>query len=112
MVKIGRSIDKERSLIRIYIAYEKAESQKAIEYFHGSFKLDLNHPPTYYNLADIYTEIDSQEVALKYTCSAYKRYKFLNYKNEACLMTGSILGKLERYEEAISVILNCDCLTP
>ena len=54
----------------MYFYYLKSESQKAIEYFHGSLKLDLNHPPTYYNLADIYTELDSQAVALKSTCCA------------------------------------------
>ena len=95
-----------------YFHHLNSESQKAIEYFHRSLDLDSNHAPTHYNLAYIYTELDSQEVALKHAWSAYKKYKYINYKNDAGQMTGSILGKTGRHEEAISVLLDCDRLIP
>tara|TARA_B100001173_G_scaffold27896_1_gene21915 strand:+ start:11724 stop:12902 length:1179 start_codon:yes stop_codon:yes gene_type:complete len=95
-----------------YFHHLNSESQTAIEYFHRSLNLDSNHAPTHYNLAYIYTELDSQEVALKHAWSAYKKYKYIHYKNDAGQMTGSILGKTGRHEEAISVLLDCDRLIP
>tara|TARA_Y100000589_G_C27100197_1_gene607696 strand:- start:110 stop:1288 length:1179 start_codon:yes stop_codon:yes gene_type:complete len=135
-ILFGRNwkVNRQEVLRRMYIAYDKAdkhetndylslyalgyfhhlksESQKAIEYFQRSLNLDSNHAPTHYNLAYIYTELDSQEVALKHAWSAYKKYKYIDYKNDAGQMTGSILGKLERHKEAISVLLDCDRLIP
>lgn len=135
-ILFGRNwkVNKQEVLRRMYIAYEKAdkhetndylslyalgyfhhlnsESKKAIKYFERSLVLDSNYAPTHYNLAHIYTELDSNEAALKHAWSAYKKYKYINYKNDAGQMTGSILGKLEKHEEAISVLLDCDRLTP
>ena len=135
-ILFGRNwkVNRQEVLRRMYIAYDKAdkhqindylslyalgyfhhlnsESNKAIEYFDRSLSLDSNHAPTHYNLAYIYTELDNNEVALKHAWNAYKKYKYINYKNDACQMTGSILGKLERHEEAISVLLDCDRLIP
>ena len=127
-------INKQEVLRRMYTAYIKAdkngvndylslyalgyfhnlnsESKKAIEYFNRSLALDSNHAPTHYNLAYLYTEIDSIELALRHAWIAYKKYNFINYKNDAGQMTGSILGKLGRHDEAISVLLDCDRLIP
>ena len=95
-----------------YFHHLNSEVQKAIEYFNRSLELDSNHAPTHYNLAYIYTELDSQELALQYAWNSYKKYKYINYKNDAGQMTGFILGKLGRHKEAISVLLDCDRLIP
>jgi len=88
------------------------QSNQAIEYFNKSLKLDSNYAPTHYNLAYLYTEIDSNEAALYHAWKAYQNYKYINYKNDAGQMTGSLLGKLGRHSEAISILLDCDKLIP
>ena len=88
------------------------QSDQAIEYFNKSLKLDSNYAPTHYNLAYLYTEIDSNEAALYHAWKAYQNYKYINYKNDAGQMTGSLLGKLGRHSEAISILLDCDKLIP
>ncbi|MBK21571.1 MAG: hypothetical protein CMP63_04540 [Flavobacteriales bacterium] len=95
-----------------YFHHLNSESDKATQYFKRSLILDSNHAPTHYNLAYIYTEMDSNELALKHAWKAYSKYKYINYKNDAGQMTGSILGKLGRHEEAISILLDCDRLIP
>jgi len=95
-----------------YFHYLNSESKKATKYFQRSLILDSNHAPTHYNLAYIYTKLDSNKLALKHAWIAYKKYKYINYKNDAGQMTGSILGKLGRHDEAISVLLDCDRLIP
>ncbi len=88
------------------------QSNQAIEYFNKSLKLDSNYAPTHYNLAYLYTERDSNEAALYHAWKAYINYKYINYKNEAGQMAGSLLGKLGRHSEAISILLDCDKLIP
>ncbi|MBO72082.1 MAG: hypothetical protein CMD35_00560 [Flavobacteriales bacterium] len=127
-------INKQEVLRRMYTAYKKAdengkndyislyalgyfhnlnsETNKAINYFKRSVSLDSNYAPTHYNMAYIYTELDSNNLALKHALSAYGKYKYITYKNNACQMAGSILGKLERHNEAVSVLLDCDRLIP
>ena len=88
------------------------QSDQAIEYFNKSLKLDSNYAPTHYNLAYLYTERDSNEASLYHAWKAYQNYKYINYKNDAGQMTGSLLGKLGRHSEAISILLDCDKLIP
>tara|TARA_B110000211_G_scaffold223046_1_gene272470 strand:+ start:450 stop:1628 length:1179 start_codon:yes stop_codon:yes gene_type:complete len=87
-------------------------SKKATNYFSRSLQLDSNYAPTHYNLAYIYSEKDSLEAALYHAWKAYKLYTYLNYKNDAGQMAGSILGKLGRHGEAITLLLDCDKLIP
>lgn len=125
---------REEVLRRMYNAYQKADQNgvndylslyalgyfhhlnlrldKAINYFDRSLSLDSNHAPTHYNLAYIFKEMDSNEIALKHAQRAYKKYRYINYKNDAGQMTGSILGELGRHKEAISILLECDRLIP
>jgi tetratricopeptide (TPR) repeat protein len=86
--------------------------KKATNYFSRSLKLDSNYAPTHYNLAYLYSEKDSLEAALYHAWKAYNLYTYLNYKNDAGQMAGSILGKLNRHSEAISLLLDCDKLIP
>lgn len=95
-----------------YFHHLNSESNKAINFFNRSLSLDSNYAPTHYNLAHIYTEIDSNKMALKHARIAFNQYKYINYKNDAGQMTGSILGKLGRHKEAISILLECDRLIP
>lgn len=88
------------------------QSNQAIKYFNRSLEIDSNYAPTHYNLAFLYTERDSNEIALYHAWKAYQQYDYINYKNDAGQMTGSLLGKLGRHEEAISVLLDCDKLIP
>lgn len=88
------------------------QGNQAINYLNRSLALDSTYAPTHYNLAYLYTERDSNEIALYHSWQAYKRYKYITYKNDAGQMTGSLLGKLGRHEEAISVLLDCDKLIP
>lgn len=88
------------------------QSNQAITYLNRSLKLDSTYAPTHYNLAYLYTERDSNETALYHAWQAYKRYKYITYKNDAGQMAGSLLGKLGRHEEAISLLLDCDKLIP
>lgn len=127
-------INKQEVLRRMYASYTIAEEkgkadyltyyalgyffnlnedwQKAKNYFEKSLALDSNYAPTHYNLAYINLEIDSNEVALYHAYTAYRLYKYINYKNDAGQMAGSILAKLNRHEEAISLLLDCDRLIP
>ncbi len=95
-----------------YFHQLNSASFKAVEYFKRSLMLDSNYAPTHYNLAYVYTEMDSNKIALKHAWSAFQQYEYINYKNDAGQMTGSILGKLGRHEEAIAVLLDCDRLVP
>lgn len=125
---------KQEVLRRMYTAYDRAEKlnttdyltyyglgyfynlnedwQKAKSYFEKSLELDSNYAPTHYNLAYIFLEIDSNERALYHAYQAYQLYRYINYKNDAGQMAGSILAKLNRHEEAISLLLDCDRLIP
>lgn len=85
---------------------------KSIDYFNRSLELDSTYAPTHYNLAYLYLEIDSLHYALYHSYKAYELYNYLEYKNDAGQMAGSILGKLERHDEAISLLLDCDKLIP
>lgn len=85
---------------------------KALGYFNRSLDLDSNYAPTHYNLAYLYLEIDSLHDALYHSYQAYELYNYLEYKNDAGQMAGSILGKLNRHSEAISLLLDCDKLIP
>ena len=88
------------------------DTKKATNYFSRSLKLDSNYAPTHYNLAYLYSEKDSLEAALYHAWKAYNLYSYLNYKNDAGQMAGSILGKLGRHGEAITLLLDCDKLIP
>lgn len=88
------------------------QSNQAISYLNQSLALDSTYAPTHYNLAYLYTEKDSNNLALYHAYQAYKGYKYITYKNDAGQMTGSLLGKLGRHEEAITVLLDCDKLIP
>lgn len=127
-------VNKQEVIRRMYDGYSKAEengitdyislyalgyfwninenSRKAIEYFNRSLKLDSTYAPTHYNLAYLFIEKDSLEIALYHSWKAYNLYNYINYKNDAGQMAGSILGKLNRHEEAISLLLDCDKLIP
>lgn len=127
-------VNRQEVLRRMFTAYNKADkngindylslyalgyfynlneqANQAINYFNRSLDLDSNYAPTHYNLAYLYTERDSNEIALYHSWQAYNLYQYINYKNDAGQMTGSLLGKLNRHEEAISVLLNCDRLIP
>ena len=127
-------VNRQEVLRRMFTAYDKAEkngvmdylslyalgyfynlneqSNKALQYFNRSLKLDSNYAPTHYNLAYIYSSRDSNEIALYHSWNAYRLYKYINYRNDAGQMTGSLLGKLNRHEEAISILLDCDRLIP
>lgn len=87
-------------------------NEKAVSYFRQSLELDSTYAPTHYNLAYIYIEKDSLEDALYHAWQAYNLYGYLDYKNDAGQMAGSLLGKLNRHEEAISLLLDCDKLIP
>jgi len=64
-----------------YFHQLNSESFKAVEYFKRSLFLDSNYAPTHYNLAYVYTEMDSNDVALKHAWSAFQQYNYINYKN-------------------------------
>lgn len=127
-------VNKQEVIRRMYDGYSKAEengitdfislyalgyfwninedSKKSINYFERSLELDSTYAPTHYNLAYLYTEKDSLEIALYHAWQAYNHYTYINYKNDAGQMAGSLLGKLNRHEEAISLLLDCDKLIP
>ncbi len=86
--------------------------KKSQNYFMRSLQIDSNYAPTHYNLAYLYLEQDSLELALYHGLKAYNLYKYINYKNDAGQMAGSILGKLGRHSEAITLLLDCDKLIP
>ena len=88
------------------------ERKKSKNYFNRSLKLDSNYAPTHYNLAYLHSEEDSLELALYHAWKAYNLYTYINYKNDAGQMAGSILGKLGRHGEAITLLLDCDKLIP
>jgi tetratricopeptide (TPR) repeat protein len=88
------------------------DAKKATNYFNRSLELDSTYAPTHYNLAYLYSEKDSLEAALYHAWQAYNLYSYLNYKNDAGQMAGSILGKLNRHDEAITLLLDCDKLIP
>lgn len=85
---------------------------KSFNYFERSLKLDSTYAPTHYNMAYLLSEKDSLEDALYHAWQAYNLYGFIDYKNDAGQMAGSLLGKLNRHEEAISLLLDCDKLIP
>lgn len=127
-------VNKQEVLRRMYLGYTKAyeagvydylslyalgyfynineQSNEAIKFFEKSLELDSTHAPTHYNLAYLYTERDSNEVALFHAWNAYQNYKYINYKNDAGQMAASLLGQLNRHEEAIGLLLAVDRLIP
>jgi len=127
-------VNKQEVTRRMYEGYTKAEEhgivdhislyalgyfwninedhKKSADYFNRSLFLDSTYAPTHYNLAYIYSEKDSLEKALHHAWQAYDLYTYINYKNDAGQMAGSILGKLGRHEEAIALLLDVDRLIP
>jgi tetratricopeptide (TPR) repeat protein len=127
-------LNKQEVTRRMYEGYSKAEEygivdhislyalgyfwninndhKKSANYFNRSLLLDSTYAPTHYNLAYIYSEKDSLEKALHHAWQAYHLYTYIDYKNDAGQMAGSILGKLDRHEEAISLLLDVDRLIP
>tara|TARA_B100000795_G_C22805641_1_gene444694 strand:- start:6898 stop:8073 length:1176 start_codon:yes stop_codon:yes gene_type:complete len=127
-------LNKQEVTRRMYEGYSKAEEygivdhislyalgyfwninndhKKSANYFNRSLLLDSTYAPTHYNLAYIYSEKDSLEKALHHAWQAYDLYTYIDYKNDAGQMAGSILGKLDRHEEAISLLLDVDRLIP
>ena len=88
------------------------QTSKAFEYFKRSINLDSSYAPAHYNLAYLYAEKDSNKQALNHALKAYNYYRYIIYKSDAGQMAGSILGKLGKHNEAISILLECDKIVP
>ena len=59
-----------------------------------------------------YGEKDSNKLALKHALKAYNHYRYIIYKSDAGQMAGSLLGKLGKHNEAITILLDCDKIVP